>query len=59
MQRRSLSASSSLAGCFHTKSIITPTKLVTVARASRIRSVQRVAEKRVCSTNRAPAISAG
>jgi hypothetical protein len=46
-------------GCFQTKSIITPTKFVTVARLSRMAPSQPDAEKRGRSTNRAPAISAG
>ena len=59
MQRRRLSASSGRGGCCHTKSIITPTKLVTVAPLSRTCLAQALALNRSCSTYRAPAISAG
>ena len=59
MQRRSLSASSGRGGCLKTKSIITPTKLVTVAPEARTWSIQRLAENRLWSTKRAPATRAG
>lgn len=57
--RRRLSASSGRRSCFQTKSIMTPMKLVTVTRLSRIWSIHRLALKRLRSTNRAPATRAG
>ena len=58
-QRSELSASSARAGCFQTKSIITPRKLVTVTSCSRSWSTQRLALKRERITARPPAMRAG
>jgi hypothetical protein len=54
-----LSASSGRSGCFQTKSIITPMRLVAVTPESRSWSTQRLAENRGRQTSRAPAMSAG
>ena len=59
-QRSTLSASSGRGGCFQTKSIITPMKLVTVTPDSRSWSTQRLAlNLRPQHERGAPAISAG
>jgi hypothetical protein len=57
--RSSFSASSGRAGCFQTKSIITPRKLVAVTPDSRTWSIHRLALNFRRSTNRAPATRAG
>ena len=57
--RSTLSASPGLAGCFQTKSIITPMRLVAVTPDSRRWSTQRLALNLGRQTRRAPAIRAG
>ena len=58
-QRRTLSRSFSRGACFHAKSIITPTKLVTVTPESRQWSIHRLALNFGRITARPPATSAG
>ena len=58
-QRSSLSRVVGRGGCFQTKSIITPTKFVTVTPESRTWSTHRLALNFGRITARPPAISAG
>ncbi|OPZ54498.1 MAG: hypothetical protein BWY91_01636 [bacterium ADurb.BinA028] len=51
--------SSGRGACFHAKSIITPTKLVTVTPESRTWSIHRLAENFGRTTARPPASKAG
>src|SRR2546423_1418549 len=57
--RNWLSASSGRGGCFQTKSIMTPSRLVTVTPPSRRWSTHRLALNFGRTTSRAPAIRAG